>query len=334
MACLCEESLLFHSAFKCSNCSLKRNHPHFPCPGSVTRMDDLVGMGDADVVCSPAQVHVAMGWMAWKTGWKSVRKADPAAPTQPGGPPAHLHPRRALGPSASWQPFLPSQCRGAGIDLALGAGDTARAAESRSGSCGHRAERRVPVACLPDRLPQPLPPPAPAQTFPANLGGWARAPPPCPAVQPSSARVLTPAPAIPLLPRPPSAPPGSPPHLPAPLHLPRSLRLSHSIFSPRHLESPPSRFPRPAPSLAPPPSPRPLASPRHFSVPTTFVLLPSALSPYIPIPSPLPAAPAPHFLAPGSRSRSSTPLSSSPTATPGVSPPFVSAPAVEPLAGP
>lgn len=49
-------------------------------------MDDLVGVGDADVGCSPARVHVAMGWMAWKTGWKSVRKADPAAPTQPGDP--------------------------------------------------------------------------------------------------------------------------------------------------------------------------------------------------------------------------------------------------------
>ena len=67
---------------------------------------------------------------------------------------------------------------------------------------------------------------------------------------------------------------------------------------------------------------------------TTFVRLPSALSPYISIPSLLPAASASHFLAPGSRPRSSTPLSSSPTATPGVSPPFVSAPAVEPLAGP
>lgn len=91
-----------------------------------------MGVGDADAVCSPAQVHVAMGWMAWKTGWKSVRKADPAAPTQPGGPgpsvpPAHLYPRRALGPSASWHPFLPSRCRGSGIDSALGAGDPARA---------------------------------------------------------------------------------------------------------------------------------------------------------------------------------------------------------------
>ena len=231
MARLCEESLLFHSAFKRSNCSLKRNHPHFPCPGSVTRMDDLVGIGDADVVCSPAQVHVAMGWIAWKTGWKSLRKADPAAPTQPWGPPAHLHPRRALGPPASWHPFLPSQCRGAGIDLALGAGDTARAAESRSGSCGHRAGRRVPVACLPDRLPQPLPPPAPAQTFPANLGGWARAPPPSPAFQPSSACV------------------------PAPYSRPRKTPPTPTSF-------PTSRLSAPSPGLAASP-PLPAALPPH-----------------------------------------------------------------------
>ncbi|XP_052500512.1 WAS/WASL-interacting protein family member 3-like [Budorcas taxicolor] len=181
--------------------------------------------------------------------------------------------------------------------------------ESRSGYCGHRAGRRVPVACLLDLLPQPLPPPAPAQTFPANLGGWARAPPPRPAVQPSSPRVPAPysRPRKTLLPGPPSPPPGAPPHLPAPPHRPRSVRLSHPHLSRSAPQVPTFPLPTPPPSWAPPPSPRPPPSPPLFSAPTTFVLLPSALSPYVPIPPPLPAAPASHFLARGSCPRPPTP---------------------------
>ena len=208
--------------------------------------------------------------------------------------------------------------------------------ESRSGYCGHRAGRRVPVACLLDLLPQPLPPPAPAQTFPANPGGWARAPPPRPAVQPSSPRVPAPysRPRKTLLPGPPSPPPGAPPQLPAPLHLPRSLRLPHPHLFPLCPLSPHLPASHAPTVLGPSPVSPPSALTPLFSAPTTFVLLPSALSPYSPIPPPLPAAPASHFLALGSCPRPPTPSSFSPTATPGVPPPFVSAPAVKPLAGP
>lgn len=61
---------------------LKRDHPlPHPASASVTRMADLCGGGDADVMCSPTQVTVAP-----RTGWKFVRKVDPAAPTHPGAP--------------------------------------------------------------------------------------------------------------------------------------------------------------------------------------------------------------------------------------------------------
>lgn len=230
--------------------------------------------------------------VAPRIGWNFIRKVGTAGPTHPGcpgpsAPPAHLGPRKALGPPASWHPSSAQMLAGLGRrgkSWGSGMGGNVSGPESLS------LEFVLPPRLAPGSC-RVSPTPASSSLCPRLAGSKLFQPPagagPRSAFQ--SRRPAAPASAAPPpLPRgpapgtpPPRAPPTSRAHKaisPPPITLPPGTRLR--IFPPRK-PTPPfaSR------GFAPIFRPTALASLTSQS-PATLRPVPSAPCPYLPVPDP------------------------------------------------
>lgn len=166
--------------------------------------------------------------VAPRIGWNFIRKVGTAGPTHPGcpgpsAPPAHLGPRKALGPPASWHPSSAQMLAGLGRrGKSWGSGMGGNVSGPESLSLEFVLPPRLAPGSSHTGFLKPLPPPGWEQTFPAaRRGGAALSFPVPPSCRPRLGSPAAPPPRPrsrdPTSPRPAHLP-GPQGHLPAPHH--------------------------------------------------------------------------------------------------------------------